>query len=257
MSCFEIVFLGTCACDFSPRLKGDCKDRFDKDVRRSSSILMNGHILVDCGPHTPGSLAIAGAPLASVTDIFVTHLHDDHFDAENIGRIASAKEEKLRLWVREDAQFAPIANTEVVRMRIGQRYDARDGTAVTPLAANHTAYPQHLIFERAGKKIFYGLDGAWVLTDSFRAMRRQQFDLLILDGTVGDYDGDLRISEHNSIPMVRMLLKSFAAVGITGPSSQVYLSHLAPSLHRPHGETEEICGAFGAHVAYDGLKLTV
>ena len=96
MAAFEIIFLGTCACDFSPRLKGDCKDRFDKDVRRSSSILMNGHILVDCGPHTPGSLAIAGAPLASVTDIFVTHLHDDHFDAENIGRIASAKEENAR-----------------------------------------------------------------------------------------------------------------------------------------------------------------
>ena len=152
MAAFEIIFLGTCACDFSPRLKGDCKDRFDKDVRRSSSILMNGHILVDCGPHTIGSLAIVGTPLASVTDIFLTHLHDDHFDAENIGRIASAKGEKLRLWVREDAQFPPIANTEVVRMRIGRRYDARDGTMVTPLAANHTAYPQHFIFERGGEE---------------------------------------------------------------------------------------------------------
>lgn len=46
------VFLGTCACDFSPLLQTDKKNCFDKDVRRSSSILLNGHMLVECGPHT-------------------------------------------------------------------------------------------------------------------------------------------------------------------------------------------------------------
>ena len=88
-------------------------------------------------------------------------------------------------------------------------------------------------------------------------MRKQYFDVLILDCTIGDYDGDLRISEHNSIPMVRMLLKSFATVGITGNNSLVYLSHLAPSLHKSHAETEIICEKFGAKVAYDGLALTI
>ena len=56
MDGFTVVFLGTCACDFSPRLQTDCKDRFDKDVRRSSSILIDGHILVDCGPECCGRI---------------------------------------------------------------------------------------------------------------------------------------------------------------------------------------------------------
>ena len=237
MDGFTILFLGTCACDFSPRLQTDCKDRFDKDVRRSSSILIDGHILVDC--------------------VFLTHLHSDHFDAANIQKIAAAKDEKLRLWVRADACMPQFKNVEVIRMEPGREYAAGDGIAVTSLEANHTDFPQHFIFEKAGKKIFYGLDGAWVLNESFRKMRGRCFDLLILDCTMGDYDGDLRISEHNSIPMVRMLLKSFATVGVTGQNSRVYLSHLAPSLHKPHTETEKICAQFGAQVAYDGLVLKV
>lgn len=85
----------------------------------------------------------------------------------------------------------------------------------------------------------------------------ENIDLLIMDCTMGDYDGDFRISEHNSIPMVRILLKTFSSVGIVGEKSRVYLSHLAPSLHKSHEETEEICRKFGANVAYDGLKLSV
>lgn len=257
MDGFTILFLGTCACDFSPRLQTDCKDRFDKDVRRSSSILIDGHILVDCGPHTLNSLEIIKKPLRGITDIFLTHLHSDHFDAANIQKIAEAKGEKLRLWVRADACMPQFENVEVIRMEPGREYAAGDGIAVTSLEANHTDFPQHFIFEKAGKKIFYGLDGAWVLNESFRKMRGRCFDLLILDCTMGDYDGDLRISEHNSIPMVRMLLKSFATVGVTGQNSRVYLSHLAPSLHKPHTETEKICAQFGAQVAYDGLVLKV
>lgn len=257
MPAFEIIFLGTSACDFSPRLKTDLQGRFDKDVRRSSSILLDGCRLVDCGPHTLNSLEIIGKQLPEITDIFLTHLHDDHFDVDNIAEIAKAKESPLRLWVRADAEIPLIENTKVIRMDIGGIYDAGEGIKVSSLEANHTDYPQHFIFEKAGKKIFYGLDGAWVLNESFRKMRKQYFDLLILDCTIGDYDGDLRISEHNSIPMVRMLLKSFATVGITGNNSQIYLSHLAPSLHKPHAETEAICEKFGAKVAYDGLALTI
>ena len=159
--------------------------------------------------------------------------------------------------MRADACLPQFENVEVIRMEPGREYAAGDGIAVTSLEANHTDFPQHFIFEKAGKKIFYGLDGAWVLNESFRKMRNRHFDLLILDCTMGDYDGDLRISEHNSIPMVRMLLKSFATVGVTGQNSRVYLSHLAPSLHRPHTETEKICAQFGAHVAYDGLTLEI
>lgn len=253
---FDITFLGTCACDFSPRLKTDLKDKFDKDVRRSSSILM-GNRLVDCGTHTVNSLGIIGKPLSEITDIFVTHTHDDHFEPENIALIAQSKKEKLNLWVREDAVFDEIPNTNVIRMEVKKQYDVDGELKITSLNANHTYYPQHFVFEKGGKNMFYGPDGGWLLADTFRFLKRKYFDLMILDCTMGDYEADLRIAEHNSIPMLRIMLKSFEKLNVIDEKTQIYMSHLAPSLHKPHAETEKICEKFGAHVAYDGLRIKV
>lgn len=253
---FDITFLGTCACDFSPRLKTDFKDKFDKDIRRSSSILM-GNRLVDCGTHTVNSLNIIGKPLSEITDIFVTHTHDDHFEPENIALIAQSKKEKLNLWVREDAVFDEIPNTDVIRMEVKKQYDVDGELKVTSLTANHTYYPQHFVFEKGNKKIFYGPDGGWLQPDTFRFLKRNYFDLMILDCTMGDYEADLRIAEHNSIPMLRIMLKTFEKLNVIDEKTQIYMSHLAPSLHKPHDETEEICAKFGAHVAYDGLRIKI
>ena len=251
----EILFLGTCACDFSPRLQTDCRDRFDKDARRSSCVLVNGHVLVDCGPHTLDSLRIANIPAVKVTDLLVTHLHSDHFDVANVAALAAARRGDLRVWVREDAVLPPLG-CDVRRMRIGEEYEV-GGLRVTPLEANHTEFPQHFVLREGGRSVFYGTDGAWVLYDTFRRMWEQKFDVMILDCTVGDRVGDFRIGEHNSIPMIRQMLPSFAATGVTDGHSKVYLTHLAPSLHEPHERTQAICAEFGALVAYDGLRLEV
>lgn len=256
MAAFDVVFLGTCAYDFDERLKTESGNRFYKNIRRSSSLLLNGRCLVDCGPHTPGSLRIIGKPMSEITDLFLTHLHEDHFDVGNVRSLAAAKKERLRIWVRYDAVFPEIENTEIIRLCPGNTYDICPGTKLLSLPANHTAFPQHFIFERNGRSIYYGLDGGWILCEAFLKMPKN-IDLLIMDCTVGDYNGDRRVCEHNSIPMVRILLKTFSAAGIAGKQSRVYLSHIAPSLHKSHAETEKICERFGAHVAYDGLKLTV
>ena len=65
----KITFLGTCACDFSPRLKTDLKDKFDKDARRSSAILIGESTLVDCGMHILDELRISGTDPAKIKDI--------------------------------------------------------------------------------------------------------------------------------------------------------------------------------------------
>ena len=90
------LFLGTCACDFSPRLKDEFKDCFDKDARRASALLGNDAYLIDCGPHTLDSLRIAGKSMEPITDIFITHIHYDHFTAGNIAKIAEGKKKPLR-----------------------------------------------------------------------------------------------------------------------------------------------------------------
>ena len=254
---FDILFLGTCACEFSPRLKTDLKDKFDKDARRSSSILVNGTVLLDCGFHTVESLGIAGVALSDITDIFVTHLHCDHYQPENVQRIANAKSEALRLWVREGAEVCEYENVDVRYMTQFEKYE--NGTlAVTGIPANHSPlhFPQHFIVQRGEKSFFYGCDGAWFLHDSFKFLREKHLSLAIFDCTVGDYNGDFRMGEHNSIPMVRMMLPSLETVGAIDKNTVIMISHLAPSLHAPHDVVCESIKDFGL-VAYDGMRISV
>ncbi len=254
----ELTFLGTCACDFSPRLRNECKDRFDKDARRASSLLINGHILIDAGMHILDSLRIAGVKKEAITDIFITHLHKDHFDPENIAAIAKAKSEKLRLWVRYDAEIPETENLEIIKMNNFEAYNS-DGFKVTGLPANHDpdTFPRYLLFEKEGKKLLYATDGAWILNETYYFLKNKNLDMLVLDATCGDYEGEYRIAEHNSIPMIRLMLPSFKTFGIINENTKIYLTHLAPSLHKPHAETVELVSPDGLNVAYDGLNITI
>lgn len=256
---FDLTFLGTCARDFSERLQTDCRNRFDADVRRSSAGLLNASCLIDAGPHVLDSLRILQKSLDEIEDIFVTHFHDDHFSCENIEMIAKEKKTPLRVWVRENAKTKPIFNVIFMKMKLFERYEVKDGLFVTGLPANHDAcaFPQHLLIEKGDKSIFYGCDGAWLLTDTYRFLREKALSLAVLDCTVGDHEGDYRFAEHNSIPMIRLLLPSLKTIGAINDRTLVYLSHIAPSLHRPHSETEELVKKFGAQIAFDGLRLFV
>ncbi|MBQ8163277.1 MAG: MBL fold metallo-hydrolase [Clostridia bacterium] len=256
---FDIKFLGTCACDFSSKLETEFKNSFDKDARRASAVLINGNYLVDAGVHIIDSLRIADINARDITDLFITHMHSDHFDIKNISIIANEKKEPLRLYIREDAMLDAIPNVTVIRMKPYQKYSAGTGLFVTSLKANHDpeTAPSHFLFEKNGIKIFYGCDGAWLLNETYNYLKGAQLSLAVLDCTVGDYEGDWRMAEHNSIPMIRLMLPSLMSAKIINNETKIYLSHIAPSLHKSHKETELIAKEFGAFVSYDGLDMEV
>ncbi len=253
----DILFLGTCACDYSPLLQTTYKDVFDKNARRSSCALINGRYLIDCGQHCLDELRIAKIDLAQITDIFVTHFHSDHYNVECISQIAKASDRTLRVWVRAGARVIGISNVEWKLMQKGTQYIVDESMKVTGLLANHneSVFPQHILLETEGKKIFYALDGAWFLHETYYALKNAKLDFLVLDCTCGDYEGDYRIGEHNSIPMIRLMLPSLKKWGTIADNTQVYASHLAPSLHKSHEETVEILQKDGVCVAYDGLSV--
>ena len=256
---FSLQFLGTCACDYSPKLKAECKDCFDKNARRSSCALLNGRFLIDCGEHCLDSIRIAGVDMAAITDIFITHLHSDHYNAGHIQTIAAAADRTLRVWVRSDAKVPEIAGVEWRKMEKKTQYDVADGLQVTGLLANHDeiVFPQHFLFEKDGKKFFYGCDGAWFLNETYYALKHADLALCVLDCTGGDYDGDYRMGEHNSIPMIRVMMPSLKTWKTVTENTKTFISHLAPSLHAPHDQTVEIMQKMNVEVAYDGLTVEV
>ena len=260
MNCeLKITFLGTCACDFSPRLKTDLADSFERDARRSSSMLMDDRFLIDCGPHTLDALRIAGKDKDAITDLFITHTHSDHYDPKSINAMAMDRDTPLRVWASDSADLSALEGVEIRRMKASTQYTVSDCFSVTGLFANHDplASPQHLYFDKNGKKAFYGCDGAWLLNKTYYFLKDKRLDLAVLDCTTGDYEGDFRMGEHNSIPMLRVMLPSLRTFSVIDEHTEVYFSHLAPSLHAPHEETVNIAAEMGAKVAFDGLEFTL
>ncbi len=251
----KLQFLGTAAADFSPKLQNEFKDSFDKDARRSSAALFEGRYLIDCGPHTLDALRIAGVDIKSITDLFMTHLHGDHFEPKNIEVIAKAKPEPLRIWVSEDAEVPFIENTTVVKMPKLEELRVNGELKVTGLYANHEpeSAPQFLYFEMHGKKLLYATDGGWMLSKTFNFLRGKHIDMAALDCTFDRYLGGP--ADHNSIAMLRVLLPSLADVEAFDGHTKIYLTHIAPSWHVPHAELVNTAAEMGTLVAYDGLEV--
>lgn len=249
----NILFLGTGADD--RRLLPQEKDFIQKDKRRCSAAIVNGHILFDCGPHIINALTVAKIEFSAITDIVLTHLHKDHFDVNSVNAIAKENPD-LRLWFREDSVFTETPKCKLIPMKLFEEYSVGE-LLITAVPANHSAYPQHISVKCGEKSLFYGLDGGWFLNESVRYMKNKEYDIFITDATVGDYIGDFRIGEHNSIPMIRMMVPSLKTLNIINKNTKIVLSHLAVCLHKPH---EEICRqteSDGFVIAYDGLELLI
>lgn len=253
----KITFLGTGAADFLPSLKDTDKYTLSKNIRRSCVTLIDESTLIDCGPHAIDEIKLLGIDASRIKNIIITHNHSDHFNKENVELIAQMSSHDICLWHGAECVMPEINSVKMQPMQIENEYAIGD-LKVTALRANHSKGSVHYSIESDGKRIFYGCDGAWILLDTFYYMKKRHYDLLILDATVGDYDGDYRLAEHNSIPMIRTMEKSFRTVKMIDDDSKIVLDHLARTLHKD--TYEDICKcveADGYIVAHDGMVMEI
>lgn len=252
----QIRFMGTGAADFSELLETEYKDILSPKARRSSSMLINDTVLVDCGPHVLDSFRIQGLDPSKVTDLLVTHLHSDHYNKSNVAKLAAQCKQPLRMWYRAGATPTPMENVVFCPVEPGETFETEHMKCVA-LAANHKSFPLHYDIEIDGARLFYGTDGAWLLNDTFYAMMKRNYHCMVLDATVGDYNGDYRLGEHNSIPMIRLMAASFRSQNVVAEDGVIILTHLARTLHKPHSEIAPKLAEEGYTVAYDGLCMNI
>ena len=255
----KIRFTGTCAHDYSPLLKTVYKDCLDKDARRSSGALIDGHIQIDCGDHTLDSLRIQKIPLSDIDILFLTHLHGDHYNPEHIRILAGAAERTLKIYaaaaaVPELKEALEGANVDIIGLPYLEKTQIGEEAYVSALPANHTRFPAHYLLEIGGKKLYYATDGAWIMYDTLYYLWGQNIDMMVFDATCGDYEGDFRVAEHNSIRMIRSMCRSLKKLSVYKKDAKLYLTHLAPSLHKSHEETVEKAKKSKLLVAFDGLE---
>lgn len=249
-----LLFLGTGAADWSQPEK-------DGFFRRNAAALLNGTLLLDCGPMVWDYAETHPGVLDDVTDVLVTHDHDDHLDVRTLWRLAAVRRIRVACDGFARAMIGPHPAIDFVPVVPFVPFTL-GGYTVMPVTANHDTVQagvrqacHYIVKTPDGKTVFYGLDGSWFLQPSWEEMRRHRFDVMVFDCTVGDRD-DWRIFEHNTIPMLRMMVREIDAQKLRAPGGRIVASHFARTLHAPHDETARILHAFGVTAAVDGMELT-
>lgn len=222
----KITFLGTGAADWtSPKENAE-------EYRRYSSALIDDVLLIDPGPQVIDALFEHDINPERIKYIINTHNHSDHYCHETVKQLISL-----------NAIFYDFSEGE--SKKIGNY-------TVNAYKGNHATSEKtvHFIIKDGPDTLFYGLDGAWLLYEEFEAIKEFKPDLVVLDATVGDVDGDYRIFEHNNLNMIVEIKKSLDPY-----VKKFCISHMARTLHTAHSE---LCKKMKKHdiiVAYDGLTL--
>ncbi|MBT3344070.1 MAG: MBL fold metallo-hydrolase [Gemmatimonadetes bacterium] len=260
----RILFLGTGAADWPRTYEATLEQATSGAVRGTSAVLVNENMLIDCGPTVPDALALFGVDVSRITDMLITHTHGDHLDAEAMSRLLAARGQAEPLRIRvESASLARLQELELEGVEIhvlepGQIFEVQ-GLTVTALAANHVVdapqQPLHYLLESQGRRVMYATDGAWLLKQTWLALREQPLDGLIWDATNGETEGDWRIFEHNSVDMIRLMMQTLRREEIVTDQTRVWLTHMARTLCAPHQQMSERLRPEGLVPAHDGLVV--
>ena len=242
----KLTFLGTGAADWNgPDERGE--------YRRFTSTLLDGRLLIDV---TRTVLDEIPDP-AAITDVFFTHSHGDHFDMDALRALAPCRMYAHESWAGE----IEGEGLTVVPLRIGTPVGAA-GFAMIPMPSNHSTAREyettlHYLIEKDGKRLLYATDGAWLLNAEHHIIGKKVLDGAVFDATIGDgHEGDFRIFEHNSIDMIRLMLKTLYKTGRLREGAPVYLTHLARTLHGTQAELEARTEK-PFIVCYDGMEAAI
>jgi len=221
----KIQFLGTGAADWPKE-----KDYTMPEFRRLSSALVDDCLLIDPGPGVPDAIEEYEIDISKIKYILVTHSHGDHYNQNTFDMLCSNGAKHIVCNAGDEVNFASYT----VRA-----YTANHGTSKDAV---------HYLISDGEKKLFYGLDGAWLMYDEIQAIKKYCPDYAVLDATIGDIDGDYRIFEHNNLNMIREMKKTLAPyVG------KFCISHMAMTLHTDHFTLAENMNKSGIDTAFDGM----
>ena len=260
----KVRFLGTGAADWNGR---DNRG----ELRRLSSILVDGSILFDLTAHNPEMIPQDCTPHT----VFYTHSHGDHYHPETAVRLGVRNVYLSHTWydiaVREFKQAAAKLKKEMPRISplyIGQPVQI-DGLSVTPLPASHATekfneQPLIYLLEKDSARVIYATDTGGIPAIAARLAGIDAHEAngkpitgLIMEATMGmDHPDDFRMFTHSSVACVHQIVRVLQKVKRYTPreNQPVYLTHMARTMHGTQAELDASLPS-PLKAAYDGLEV--
>lgn len=275
----NIQYLGTAAAEGFPALFCQCAackaalEQGGKNIRTRSSVLLNGHVLIDISQDVLMQKLTQGLDLAGVDALLLTHSHTDHLDAAELTRRSTAHychiPDEKPLQVYGNAKAARLVE-DAFLLEFGSKTDpsvqmytmvpwqtaACGELAFTAIPALHDPAEDcllYLIEEAAGATMLYANDTALPNEGIFAGIAQRlsgkKLDFVSMDCTHGPQPGS---SHHMGIAENAVFRARLEAAGCCGPNTIFLATHIGHNSGALHAPLEEALSAHGILPACDG-----
>ncbi|MBK8461414.1 MAG: ribonuclease Z [Micropruina sp.] len=261
----DLLLLGTGASDGWPNAFCRCDSCLDQrsrgETRTPMSVLVDGRLLLDCGPEAPRQALRAGIDLAEVDAVLVTHAHHDHLDPSFLMHRSWVSTRPLvlagpepviagsRPWVAPDQTVIDFQT-----LTPGQSLTLA-GYRVHTIPARHQAFGQALLYviEGPDATVLYATDtGPW-LPEALSLLAGHRLDLVLLEETFGDADSP---ESHHNLSSFATAVDDLRRLGCVDDTTRVVAIHLGHH-NPPLPELTERLATLGAEVHPDLARLRI
>lgn len=277
----EILFLGTAAAEGYPAIFCRCanceaaRELGGRNLRRRSAALIDGVLLIDCGPDLLAAAHAYGLRLDRVRYLIQTHAHDDHLYLPNLAYrapgFAGSELDHLEIYgtapslerIGRQADRLERLNVSVHPVTSFQTFQAGPYT-VTALRARHdiSIEPVIYVIRKGSAALLYGTDTGpfWPETwDALDALGRTGVRLgaVILEATRGVLPSPEQPGGHMNLVECVAHYAELTRRGLVLPGAPALAHHFSHNGVPPHDELVRILAPHGMQPSYDGLRLTL
>lgn len=267
----SVRLLGTGAADGWPQAFCRCAscgaERAAGRVRGQTAALLDGAVLLDCGPGTPEAATRAGTDLAGVRLLLVTHQHSDHLSPAALMHRGWVTDAPLtvagppdaiaaaRAWLPDDAPvtWLPVAPGERHTL-LG--YDVRVLAAAHRTGLGDPGAVEAVLWDvttPTGTRVLHATDTGPLPAATITAVEGAAYDVVLLEETFGDRV-DLAGEQHLALATFAEQVRRLRAVGAVTDTTDVVAVHLSHH-NPPTPELARRLAAVGARVVDDGTEL--
>lgn len=268
----ELLFVGSGAADYPAAMSCGCPNCREAreigglNVRTYASALVNGRLLVDCGPTVAWRLAELDVPPRDVEALLLTHAHSDHLDTDAIFTLARAadRERPLQVYGNSTACAELAAHGDGLTLHELAPGDVlkAGGMRVVALPANHDTDNQVALnygLSSAEGSLIYATDTAWPAPQWWELASAVHPDVLVIEATFGPLAPGEHpdcLTHHLNWVEAERLVAELTAAGILSPQTQCYATHLSQHFVPIHDRWTKATAGSRLQVAHDGLRIT-